>query len=108
MGSPPLLPPALASGVVSSAAKWLQKPRGWPGSRPKPADTHQLPGRAIAPLSLESPVVWSFLVLSRLMQPPACLFYITLFLGEENPFGVSPDPTRGICLIYGLEKYSGL
>jgi hypothetical protein len=29
-------------------------------------------------------------------------------VGEENPFGVSPDPTRGICLIYGLEKYSDL
>jgi hypothetical protein len=30
-------------------------------------------------------------------------------LGEESPFGViSPDATSGICLIYGLEKYSHL
>lgn len=30
------------------------------------------------------------------------------YLGEESPFGVSPDPTRGICLVYALEKYSDL
>ena len=28
--------------------------------------------------------------------------------GEENPFWVSPDATCGICLVYGLGKYSHL
>jgi hypothetical protein len=28
--------------------------------------------------------------------------FLSRLVGEENPFGVSPDATSGICLIYGL------